>query len=340
MVVFGHIRHKDIDRLRESFGRNNPLDTLGTILWMKWDTGIFGAGKLMISFSSDMSEMLQAAFTSPIFGQVQRRLLRQLMESLIYERLIATSCENVNGEIRYVFHGSSRDGHSVRYQAQGCLSPSFGRIKLNENSIIRIQEDGSEGNLSILDFVDSIGDELNAEPCFVEKFKRELELTLVNDAIAQFIRQEQRWILRGQSYDVVETGLSDGHPYHPCYKSRVGFSFDDNLAYAPEFGQPIHPVLLAAHEDITETAHSTGLDINAFQQNEFPSSLMDRMKEQSRARGYRSEDYRLIPVHPWQWCNIIYRVFGTPCDPAVLSYAGPGNPPGRGSAPVAILCCV
>ena len=32
-----------------------------------------------------------------------------------------------------------------------------------------------------------------------------------------------------------------------------------------------------------------------------------------------------------------YRVFGTLCDSAALSYAGPDNPLGRGFAPVAIL---
>ncbi|UWQ35303.1 hypothetical protein K3555_21810 (plasmid) [Leisingera sp. M527] len=38
------------------------------------------------------------------------------------------------------------------------------------------------------------------------------------------------------SISALETALHEGHPYHPCYKARSGFSDADHLAYGPEGG--------------------------------------------------------------------------------------------------------
>ena len=55
----------------------------------------------------------------------------------------------------------------------------------------------------------------------------------------------------------------DGHPYHPCYKSRVGFSLQDNVRYGVEFAQPIALVWLAVHQDIV-AKHSEDIEPDLF----------------------------------------------------------------------------
>src|SRR5690606_19170135 len=39
---------------------------------------------------------------------------------------------------------------------------------------------------------------------------------------------------RGLSYRALESALDEGHPYHPCFKARTGFSLDDHRRYGPE----------------------------------------------------------------------------------------------------------
>ncbi|WP_282602073.1 IucA/IucC family protein [Paracoccus sp. PARArs4] len=92
---------------------------------------------------------------------------------------------------------------------------------------------------------------------------------------AAFLRQAgatpaNRHLLRGPA---LETALIEGHPYHPCFKSRTGFSDADNLAFGPEGGRTIRPLWLQARGAIRH-----GTDV---------------------ARGLAPAG--AIPVHPWQW---------------------------------------
>ncbi|RJE79741.1 IucA/IucC family protein [Paracoccus sp. JM45] len=81
-----------------------------------------------------------------------------------------------------------------------------------------------------------------------------------------------RLSLRGQA---LEAALSEGHPYHPGFKARIGFSDADNAAYSPEGAAPIRPLWLAVDNDLITR---TGSDV---------------------AAGFAPAG--AIPVHPWQW---------------------------------------
>ncbi|WP_166461889.1 IucA/IucC family protein [Paracoccus alkanivorans] len=73
----------------------------------------------------------------------------------------------------------------------------------------------------------------------------------------------------------LEASLIEGHPYHPCFKSRIGFSNDDNAAFGPEAAAAIRPFWLATDPELV---HREGGDI---------------------AMGFAPSG--AIPVHPWQW---------------------------------------
>ncbi len=76
----------------------------------------------------------------------------------------------------------------------------------------------------------------------------------------------------------LEAALSEGHPYHPGFKARIGFSDADNAAYAPEFGAPIHPLWLAVDPAlITRSGSDVAVGLA-------PDGAM--------------------PVHPWQWARL------------------------------------
>ncbi|WP_052650385.1 IucA/IucC family protein [Paracoccus sp. PAMC 22219] len=52
----------------------------------------------------------------------------------------------------------------------------------------------------------------------------------------------------------LEASLIEGHPYHPGFKTRAGFSDADNAAFGPEGGQPIVPVWLAVDPTLVTRA--------------------------------------------------------------------------------------
>ena len=55
---------------------------------------------------------------------------------------------------------------------------------------------------------------------------------------------------------MLEGLITDGHRYHPAYKSRIGFDLDDDLAFGPEFLPVLHPFWVAAHRSVAEVTTS------------------------------------------------------------------------------------
>ncbi|MFJ7955223.1 IucA/IucC family protein [Streptomyces sp. NPDC096319] len=79
----------------------------------------------------------------------------------------------------------------------------------------------------------------------------------------------------GDRLAYVEQGIVDGHPYHPCCRSRPGLSAAEQLAYAPEHRPVVDLDLVAVPADRCRVA------------GEWPAGLRDG-------------DRLLLPVHPWQ----------------------------------------
>ncbi|RJK97443.1 IucA/IucC family protein [Paracoccus aestuarii] len=76
----------------------------------------------------------------------------------------------------------------------------------------------------------------------------------------------------------LEAALIEGHPYHPGFKSRTGFSAADNRAYGPEGEAGVAPVWLRADPGLV---HRVGTD---------------------PAEGWAAPG--AVPVHPWQWARL------------------------------------
>ncbi|MEU4094503.1 IucA/IucC family protein [Streptomyces sp. NPDC026673] len=90
-----------------------------------------------------------------------------------------------------------------------------------------------------------------------------------------------------------EQGVVDGHPYHPCCRSRPGFSVAEQLAYGPE-----HRTVVAL--DLVAVPAARCLVTGAWP---------DRLRDGDRL---------LLPVHPWQTRHILPALGLRPYDGAVL----------------------
>jgi siderophore synthetase component len=96
-----------------------------------------------------------------------------------------------------------------------------------------------------------------------------------------------------RSLEYFEQSVIDGHPYHPCCRSRPGFSVTEQLAYGPEH-RPVVGVDLVAIP--AEDCHVVG---------RWPSRLRDG-------------DTLLLPVHPWQSEHVLTELGHRPAVTAAI----------------------
>ncbi|SFP50996.1 Siderophore synthetase component [Amycolatopsis arida] len=234
---------------------------------------------------------VQAALASPEYVAVRRRVFRQLLESLCYEGALRT---RPAGADRCAVDGVDERGRPVCYEFTARRRFGFGRVAVGPDPVLR---DGVEAE-SVTAFLTEARDALVADQEHLARFTAELAETLVKDALAQYARTERGDVLAGADHDTLESTVTDGHRYHPTYKSRVGFDLADNLAFGPEFARPVRPLWLAAHRSVTEVTVAGEL-----REAEFLRGQVGPRWDPDPA------EYTMLPVHPWQWRERVGRVF-------------------------------
>ncbi|MDH2325543.1 IucA/IucC family protein [Cereibacter sp. SYSU M97828] len=164
----------------------------------------------------------------------ETRVLRQLVEALAFERLLTPA------------PGGWRVG-GLHIRAPHRIG-GFGRVRLL-----------GDPDVTLADLLLALAAEGHDTAAMTNSLAR----------TAHFLRaagpvRPNRLLLRGAD---LESALIEGHPYHPCFKSRLGFTDADNAAFGPEGGASFPLVWLKADPALIR---ATGTAFG-------------------------------LPVHPWQW---------------------------------------
>lgn len=248
----------------------------------------------MISTAHLVAEALRA----PTYPTVRRRVLRQLLASLVYEGLLVPRADGA----RSVVPGSDESGAPIEYRFTMSRAYGFDRVRIGPEPVTRRGPDGESEVESLTLFLVETADRIGAASDRITGFAHELEETLLKDALAQHMRTERGDRLTGSGYDRLEAAIMDGHPYHPAYKSRIGFDPVDNLAWGPEFDADIHPLWLAArHAAVSVSGRHTATGLLRANLGAGYDGFTDRVRE----AGADPAEYTLLPVHPWQWRNVV-----------------------------------
>lgn len=111
-----------------------------------------------------------------------------------------------------------------------------------------------------------------------ERLAAELDDSVVNLALARAANAGAR--LTPEDSTDAEQAVVDGHPQHPCCRTRTGMSLADVLAYAPEHHPVVRLALLRVPADRWRGAGT------------WPGHLRDG-------------DTILLPLHPWQRDHVL-----------------------------------
>lgn len=234
------------------------------------------------------------------YKTVQERLKCQTLEALLFEEIIPVT---KNGK-HYSFQGQNVQGETVLYTCEVVEKWSFGRVKVKPNSI---QRDG-DTNVSIYTFLEEVVQQ-TLDGQHTKTFVQELLETFVKDSQAKS-NQPPSIPAEDLHYEALESHMIDGHPYHPSYKSRVGFTLADNHLYGPEFNQDIALTWLAVRRHFVDIAVLEPTAINKMYQHHLQPEELAHFTQQLRAQIDEDEQaYVFLPVHPWQFEHIIATVF-------------------------------
>lgn len=214
------------------------------------------------------------------------RVLRQLCEALLSEGWAASLQLDRSQTLSWSFR-------QTQFRARGRRG-AFGRYRLQEGSI-EIHDSTKWRPATTEDVLAAVADPSPA----LDILRADLRHTEhLSDLTALHIPAATRRHRLGIS--ALETALHEGHPYHPCYKARSGFTDADHLIYGPEGGETFRLTGVLFHRDLVQQV----LPHEDFWEHELGSAEWQRITAQAEAQNTSLQDFYLLPLHPWQHAKL------------------------------------
>jgi len=214
------------------------------------------------------------------------------VEALLFERLATWSSE------RHRAYGSADEElgwqlGTSRYICRGRVG-AFGRVRLVPGSVRKLTA-GRPRPTSWQEVLSEVPCDAEARSAIGDELENTVRLCRWNLSHVPALRGNRREL----SYEQLEGALHEGHPYHPCFKARTGFSLADHAAYGPEAGNAFELQWLAVRRSsLAESLPATEADFYRSALGADAWSELERGRERAAAP---AAAYGLLPVHPWQW---------------------------------------
>jgi siderophore synthetase component len=209
-----------------------------------------------------------------------------------------------------------RTHYTLRLDAGGSLS--F-RARRTAYDSWRVDPDSltlKEGGAEPRSFTDPVGfltrarGTLELDGATLGHVIRELSTTLAADA-----RLDHNAV---SAAELAELGYAEleghqtGHPWIVLNKGRLGFSANDAAHWAPEARRATALPWIAVHTTLAAYRGVRGLDTaEHLYARELAPATRESFDGVLRARGLTPESYLYLPVHPWQWDDVVLPLFAS-----------------------------
>ncbi|MFF7199361.1 IucA/IucC family protein [Streptomyces sp. NPDC008141] len=159
-----------------------------------------------------------------------------------------------------------------------------------------------------LDFLVRARNVIDLDGATLGHLLRELSVTLVADTGLDHTAPAAAE-LADLGYAELE-GHQTGHPWLVLNKGRIGFSATDTAAWAPEARRPARLPWIAVSTSLASfrgvSSLATAGDLYA---RELDTPVRESFVDALRARGFDPDSYLFLPVHPWQWGEVILPLY-------------------------------
>ena len=147
---------------------------------------------------------------------VEQRVIKQLLQALIFEEIIAADHD---GE-KFIVQVQDRQQQTVQYKASGQRQYSYNLVRLaRDQDVLRQDAQGKQQPARLNQVIDEILRSIT-DAAKVEDFIFELKRTYIHDLQSQVCFENYALPAIQYPYDILESYLMDGHPYHPWSPTR------------------------------------------------------------------------------------------------------------------------
>lgn len=121
-------------------------------------------------------------------------------------------------------------------------------------------------------------------------------------------------------------GHQTGHPWLVANKGRIGFSDSDAARWAPEARKQHRLPWIAVHRDLARYRGTAILATpDLLYAEELAPATLDTFRHTVADRDRDPDDYLFLPVHPWQWDQVIAPLFAPAIADGFIMHLGTDN---------------
>lgn len=240
-----------------------------------------------------------AELTAEAWHRAGRDLLAKTLAELCYEQLLDPARTSDDG-----YRVDVGDGVAYAFRAR---RGAFESWRIDPASVRRIADGSELPAADPLQFLLDAHQALGLAGDTTGHLARELTATLVADTrlLADSATVAQ---LADLPYAELE-GHQTGHPWLIPSKGRVGFSATDALRYPPEARRPLRLPWIAVHDSLAAYRAVPGLGADRLLDEELDPDSRHRFTAELRDRGADPARFHWLPVHPWQWDEMVVSIF-------------------------------
>ncbi|NMH69030.1 IucA/IucC family siderophore biosynthesis protein [Bacillus sp. RO3] len=250
------------------------------------------------------SEEIQRVFTRESWTKVNKKLMGKMLSEYMYENMIHPEILSQEGEDIEYSLGVSETKH-YHYIAQKRLFDSFD-VKW---TTVYILENGNRKEAhSAIELLIDLQEVIGMSSETAGHLIKEMNSTLIADAHLLDKEGKTSDELIHEDYATLE-GYMTGHPWITYNKGRIGFGYDDYLAFSPEQQKEVRLSWIAVHKELASFQSIEGLDYETLIANELSKEDRIRFEEVVKQNGCEPSDFYYMPVHEWQWKNTLIQNF-------------------------------
>lgn len=248
-----------------------------------------------------MSLSVPAHLTDETWRSAGGALLAKMLQELAYEQLLEP-VETGPGQFRVDLTGTASYEFAARRGA-------FGSWRIDAESVRRCADGTARPACDPLLFLLDARSAISLDGDTAGHLFGELSATLTADTRLLECAPTAAE-LADLPYPELE-GHQTGHPWLVANKGRIGFSASDAARYAPESREPQRLPWIAVHRALATYRAVDGLTADRLVEHELDAAIRERFTEALARRTDRPADYSWLPVHPWQWDNVVVPLFAS-----------------------------